>query len=76
MYEPQTKKFKDFNQNKYAIQYQTENNIEMFKKPNPNMQGIPLTPSNIELNNNINLNKNLSFGIVKNNQKNYMTNNI
>lgn len=46
----------------------------MYKKPNPTGQGLPLTPSNIELNSNIsNMNKNLTFGIVKNAQKNYMS---
>lgn len=47
----------------------------MFKKPNPTSQNMPLTPSTIQLGTNMNLNKGLSFGIVKNNQKNYMTTN-
>lgn len=44
----------------------------MYEKPIPTSQGIPLTPSNIEMSNNIKMNKNLTFGIVKNNQKSYM----
>jgi len=45
----------------------------MYEKNNTNAQVIPLTPSNIDLNGNIKVNKNLTFGIVKNNQKNYST---
>ncbi len=47
--------------------------MDKYKKPNPTAQGVPLTPSNVELNNNATtINKNLTFGVVKNNQKNYL----